>query len=171
MFAVPLKWNKFDLRDYLFHVYNVEVRGIRSFINQSEPKRKHDMGKIYRPQAEKFMVAELAKPFVWPKVPGKEDRKDWDHDQFVKYSAEEEKMEKMQRDKMKGKIPLRTQVKMPEDVRGLKEQAQGFLLDPASWEATGVKGGKWKEVEVEDHFNFEAGKEGEATKEAEPSER
>ncbi|KAK0643596.1 hypothetical protein B0T16DRAFT_459724 [Cercophora newfieldiana] len=164
MFAVPLKWNKFDLRDYLFNVYNVEVRGVRSFINQSAPEKKNQLGKTYRPQSEKMMVAELVKPFVWPAVPGKDAREAWDYEQHLKYKGEEDARRKEYADKMKGRIPLRTEVKIPMDVRDLRKQAQEFLADPGLWEETGVKGGKWKEVETEDSFNFEGGENGELVK-------
>jgi large subunit ribosomal protein L23 len=163
LFQVPLKWTKFDLRDYLFHLYNVEVRGVRSFINQAAPERKNGVGKWYRPQSEKMMVAELVKPFVWPKVPGVEDREGFDYDLHMKYKGYEAQRQREIKNVEKGVIELRTQTKTPVDVKGLREQAKAALENPERWKAEGVKGGKWREVEVDDHFNFD---QGEAVKEA-----
>ncbi|KAK0627113.1 putative ribosomal protein [Immersiella caudata] len=157
LFKVPLKWNKFDLRDYLFHLYDVEVRGIRSYINQMAPQRKNNAGKWYRPQSEKMMVAELVKPFVWPKAPGVEDRQGFDYELHRKFKGYEEDRVKDMMNEYKGIIPLRSQSKIPADVKGLREQAREFLEQPERWQEEGVKGGKWREVEVDDHFNFEEG--------------
>jgi large subunit ribosomal protein L23 len=74
-FIVPLRFNKFDLRDYLWHAYRVKVLHIRSYIQQQ--KVRHDKPnklrpkprRWFRPRAIKRMTVELRKPFVWPEVP------------------------------------------------------------------------------------------------------
>jgi len=157
-FAVPLKFNKFDLRDYLFHVYGVEVRGVRSFINQMKPERANNgFGKWFRPKSAKMMVAELKKPFVWPERPAEAEREAFDYEAH-------EKIEKLKRERRveqdrmyKAEIPLRTQVAVPEDRRGLREQAREFLANPGLWEdAPGVARARgrsvWTEVETESDF-------------------
>jgi len=161
-FAVPLKFNKFDLRDYLFHVYNVEVRGVRSFINQMAPQRQNNgRGKWYRPQSQKMMVAELTNPFVWPEPPAETDREDFDYDQHQKVEKMKQDRIKEQKNRMKGEIPLRTQVAVPADRRELKKQAKELLESPNLWGETPspmikAKGGTvWTEVETEDHFDFD----------------
>ena len=81
-FLVPLNFNKFDLKDYLFNVYNVPVLAVRSFIKQQSvsmdkpyaenPKPR----RWYRGRGTKVMTVEIADeysggpgPFVWPDPP------------------------------------------------------------------------------------------------------
>lgn len=71
-FEVPLTFNKLDLRDYLFHAYNVRALRVRSYVEQQKVARREGQGKRgqwYRPQAKKFMTIEMDKPFVWPNPP------------------------------------------------------------------------------------------------------
>ncbi|KAF2019001.1 hypothetical protein BU24DRAFT_458720 [Aaosphaeria arxii CBS 175.79] len=69
-FQVPLNFSKLDLRDYLFHAYNVRALSIRSFVKQ-EPVRDHESAprQFFRPEAKKYMTIEMDKPFVWPATP------------------------------------------------------------------------------------------------------
>ncbi|KAK4126154.1 hypothetical protein N657DRAFT_568870 [Parathielavia appendiculata] len=144
-FVVPLQFNKLDLRDYLFHAYNVEVTSVRSFINQPTPRRKYgNTGKWFRPRSQKMMIAELVKPFVWPEPPAEKDREPFDHATFTK-------MEKMREDQIKketdpANIPLRTQIKIPPSRRTLKEQAEEFM-ESGEWSNGKIGDGKWTEVE------------------------
>lgn len=75
-FQVPLNFSKFDLRDYLFHAYNVRAINIRSFVAHS-PVRDHieKPRQFFREEQKKFMTIEMDKPFVWPKEP--EDWQPW----------------------------------------------------------------------------------------------
>lgn len=86
-FKVPLTFNKLDFRDYLFHVYGVEVTSVRSFINQMRPKQRNlpgrNNGQWYRPRSQKLMVVDLQKPFVWPERPKPEEMEPWDHRLFT----------------------------------------------------------------------------------------
>jgi len=166
LFAVPLKWNKFDLRDYLYHAYGVEVRGVRSFINQKMPERKNGVGKFYRPQPEKRMVAELVKPFVWPKVLPEDERERFDYTQFKNFKGAEDKRIAQHERHISGKIPLRTEQPIPEDMKGLRKQVAEIMADPESWQTKGVKGSKWREIETEteSQFDFEGGEHGELVK-------
>ena len=77
-FEVPLWFSKLDLRDYLYHLYNVKAIKIRSVVRQHKvehvlftpsqlqlrPRRVW-----HRPPPKKFMVIEMEKPFVWPREP------------------------------------------------------------------------------------------------------
>jgi large subunit ribosomal protein L23 len=78
-FRVPLTFSKLDLRDYLWHAYNVRTVKIRSYVQQQ--RVTHDrpdatapmQNKWFRPKAIKHMTVEMDKPFVWP-----EDPENWD---------------------------------------------------------------------------------------------
>ncbi|KAK5660245.1 hypothetical protein OQA88_12783 [Cercophora sp. LCS_1] len=169
-FAVPLKFNKFDLRDYLFHVYNVEVNHIRSFINQPGPERKdRGMGKWYRPAANKMMVAELKKPFVWPEPVKPEDREKFDYESYKKLSDAKEENDRQYKLRMKGVIEERKAYPTEAHRKQLKKQAEEFLANPQSWvDVGGMRKAKeeslWREVETEDRFE-EGGFEAEAAEE------
>ncbi|KAL2141900.1 hypothetical protein VTI28DRAFT_1833 [Corynascus sepedonium] len=145
-FAVPLQFNKLDLRDYLYHVYNVEVTSVRSFINQPLPRRKlAGTGKWYRPRSKKMMIAELVKPFVWPDPPAEEDLKDFDIDMFKRMAKERETTLQQHNDPTK--IPLRTQSPVPTDRRQLRREA-AKILETGEW-SNAKEDGEWTEVEKE----------------------
>ncbi|KAL2258683.1 hypothetical protein VTK26DRAFT_7934 [Humicola hyalothermophila] len=146
-FVVPLQFNKLDLRDYLYHAYNVEVTAVRSFINQPAPRQKFGhTGKWYRPRAQKMMIAELVKPFVWPEPPAEEERDAFDHDMFKKMEAEREKHYKRQANP--GTIPLRHPGSESRDRQVLREQAAEFL-EKGGWKNGQTPEETWKEVEKE----------------------
>ena len=82
-FIVPLNFNKLDLKDYLYHVYNVPVISIRSYIQQQRVRQDKPEAKLpkqrrwYRPRSVKKMTVEMGAvsdglegtgggPFVWP---------------------------------------------------------------------------------------------------------
>ena len=67
-FLVPLNFNKYDLRDYLFHAYGVRALKIRSYVDQ-QPVTRNNAGRIIRPQSLKRMTVDMDKPFVWPSPP------------------------------------------------------------------------------------------------------
>ncbi|KAK4227836.1 hypothetical protein QBC38DRAFT_443318 [Podospora fimiseda] len=159
-FAVPLKFNKLDLRDYLFHAYNVEVLSVRSFINQSPPQQKYGThGKWYRPQSKKMMIAELVKPFVWPEVLPESQREGYDYETFKSIQDQRDKHIKRQMDP--SDIPLRTMTAQSKDRKDLRQQAQDFLKRGVEWSngreqqqeainkfiAAQKEAEKWKEVE------------------------
>lgn len=73
-FQVPLTFTKFDLRDYLWNLYNVEVTKVRSYV-KSRPLAEKGENSNYRPQPLKIMTVELKEPFQWPEVP--EDKEPW----------------------------------------------------------------------------------------------
>jgi large subunit ribosomal protein L23 len=72
-----------DLRDYLFHAYNVRALGIRSHVKQQAVRDSVDAPRrFFRPEAKKFMTIEMDRPFVWPEKPesweawGKREKKE-----------------------------------------------------------------------------------------------
>ncbi|KAI1210882.1 uncharacterized protein F4807DRAFT_459109 [Annulohypoxylon truncatum] len=67
-FKVPLRFNKFDLRDYLLHAYNIAVLNVRSQLKPRPTHRKKN-GHMVRPLPAKIMTVEMRQPFVWPARP------------------------------------------------------------------------------------------------------
>jgi large subunit ribosomal protein L23 len=72
-FLVPLDIGKLDLRDYLFHAYNIRAVNIRSYVEQQKVCVSDDAQGRYRrwhrPRAKKYMTVEMDRPFVWPEEP------------------------------------------------------------------------------------------------------
>ncbi|KAL6708416.1 mitochondrial 54S ribosomal protein YmL41 [Coniothyrium glycines] len=69
-FLVPLDFSKYDLRDYLYHAYNVKCFNIRSFVKQMPVRdATHQQRHMFRPESKKYMTVEMEDPFVWPEVP------------------------------------------------------------------------------------------------------
>ncbi|KAH6635311.1 hypothetical protein B0J18DRAFT_360336 [Chaetomium sp. MPI-SDFR-AT-0129] len=173
-FVVPLQFNKLDMRDYLWHVYNVEVTAVRSFVNQFGPRQKHGhTGRTFRPRSGKMMIAELVKPFVWPELPEEKDLEDFDIGMHQRLSKNRKKS--MDQQMNPGVIPLRTQTEIPADRRALRAEAEEILrgsgvadaepeardlVVPGGGEEKGVSsvlgdpgpGGSWKEVEKDVKF-------------------
>jgi large subunit ribosomal protein L23 len=79
--------NKLDLRDYLFHAYNVRVVSVRSYIDQQKVTQgkpnapKMTIKRWFRPRAIKKMTVELESPFLWPEMPTKDElNENWSKD-------------------------------------------------------------------------------------------
>jgi large subunit ribosomal protein L23 len=69
-FLVPLDFSKYDLRDYLYHAYNVKCFNIRSYVKQMPVRDTREQPRHwFRPESKKYMTVELEQPFVWPEVP------------------------------------------------------------------------------------------------------
>ena len=69
-FQVPLDFSKYDLRDYLYHAYNVRCFNIRSNVKQmpvrdTQSQQRH----WFRAESKKYMTVEMEQPFVWPETP------------------------------------------------------------------------------------------------------
>ncbi|KAF2002945.1 hypothetical protein P154DRAFT_461974 [Amniculicola lignicola CBS 123094] len=75
-FQVPLNFTKYDIRDYLFHAYDIRCSNIRSFIKYSPVRDVHQAPhQFFRDADRKYMTVEMDKPFVWPEAP--EDWSPW----------------------------------------------------------------------------------------------
>ena len=75
-FLVPLDFSKYDLRDYLYHAYNVKCFNIRSYVKQMPVRDAQAKQRSwFRADSEKYMTVEMEQPFVWPALP--EDVKPW----------------------------------------------------------------------------------------------
>ncbi|KAJ4389967.1 mitochondrial 54S ribosomal protein YmL41 [Gnomoniopsis smithogilvyi] len=152
-FEVPLTFNKFDLRDYLYHLYNVEVTSVRSFINQKMPAQRTIPGKFggqwYRPRAQKLMIVDLVKPFVWPERPAEEDMTPWDHKLFVAVEEGHSK-EVAQAEAMGswGPQKMRTDQPATRERKELRKMATQLLSGKQQW-TPGPRG----YVEVETNYS------------------
>lgn len=128
-FRVPLYFSKLDLRDYLWHVYKVEIIAVRSYLKQQRVRAENNGGKPaarrwHRPQAHKHMTVQLVRPFVWPEEPA--DFKEWDKDNM---KASEEEMEKFQ----EGQGSMKdTNINEDRRIR-MREQAKALLEGKARW--------------------------------------
>jgi ribosomal protein L23 len=74
VFEVPLNLSKIDLRDYLWHLYNVKVLSVRSSVLPGVLRKKYKVrdqpvrtGPVRRTRAKKKMIVQLAKPFRFPR--------------------------------------------------------------------------------------------------------
>ncbi|PVI02041.1 hypothetical protein DM02DRAFT_613233 [Periconia macrospinosa] len=71
-FLVPLNFSKYDLRDYLYHAYNVKTHSIRSFIKPGHIRdHAESYRQFWREPDQKYMTVEMETPFVWPAEPEK----------------------------------------------------------------------------------------------------
>lgn len=148
-FNVPLTFNKLDLRDYLWNVYNVEVKSVRSFVNQMRPRQRQygnsGGGKWYRPRSQKMMIADLARPFVWPEAP--EDLSPWDKLMFDAVEGEHQKSIEAQFARARGTPALRDQLEVGADRRMLRKEAAKLLAGKRAWKPGQPLGPAWVEVE------------------------
>jgi large subunit ribosomal protein L23 len=75
-FLVPLNFSKYDLRDYLYHAYNVKCHNIRSYVRMMPVRDAEDTPRhFFREESKKYMTVEMETPFVWPKEP--ENYEEW----------------------------------------------------------------------------------------------
>lgn len=136
-FHVPLWFSKLDLRDYLFHVYNVEVVSVRSYIKQSRVQSgrpglvRPAVSRWHRPRSTKFMTVELVRPFVWPEEP-KDEYKDWNRKELAE--SDEWNKEYIQHT---GK--LKDTLVNKERRERMREQAQALLEGKAKWKPPEAK--------------------------------
>lgn len=139
-FHVPLTFSKFDLRDYLFNLYNVEVKGVRSWVRRPTAPTKNNAGRYKRPSAEKYMTVEMTKPFVWPEAPV--DLSPWDEELYTmreKMLAEQEEVREL---RYKGKIPMASDGKLSYEEKRYRQLAQE-LLNGKKWKNGLTLDEKW----------------------------
>ncbi|EPE08668.1 mitochondrial ribosomal protein [Ophiostoma piceae UAMH 11346] len=173
-FQVPLRFNKFDLRDYLHNVYSVEVRNVRSWITPQAPRRRYadksgdpidtkfvaafGRGPWYRPQPIKRMMVELVKPFAYPKPPpiptdkqlGTDDdpRKPWDYDIHRRVKSQEKEAERSQRRRaLEKKFDLQSEQRYVPAFRvALARQARELVIGKRKWTNDVELDEKWQDV-------------------------
>ena len=67
---MPLDFSKYDLRDYLYHAYDVKCFNIRSFVRQMPVRDVRERPRSwFRAPSEKYMTVKMEQPFVWPEIP------------------------------------------------------------------------------------------------------
>jgi len=150
-FVVPLTFNKFDLRDYLWNVYQVRVNSVRSFVNQQPIQRKgpaEKRGRAYRPQAQKMMMAELEKPFVWPeRVKGEDLPEEYDWKRWKEQEDHSKAHERAQMARSSGDIPLLTE--RAAEVSGrerLRNEARELLEGKREWANEAKLDERWNAI-------------------------
>ncbi|KAK7957104.1 mitochondrial 54S ribosomal protein uL23m [Apiospora aurea] len=145
-FKVPLHFNKLDMRDYLLHAYSVASLGVRSAVMRQPVARNPVTRRVQRPPAIKYMTVELAKPFVWPKEPTKEERKQWHDDMTQKRFELQEKQEKQMETYQKyGKLVNAAGEKRTADRTKLAKQAKDLVSGAAKWDNRRELDPKWTE--------------------------
>ncbi|KAB5536052.1 hypothetical protein GE09DRAFT_1141280 [Coniochaeta sp. 2T2.1] len=153
-FVVPLTFNKFDLRDYLWNVYNVRCTSVRSFVNQQPIQRKGPVakrGRPYRPQPQKMMMAELEKPFYWPERPRGEDLpQEYDYQRW----KEQEDYQKAQRgaDSIRGAGEIELLTEKVKEVPGrelLREAARELMEGKKEWSNEVKLDARWEHIVAE----------------------
>ncbi|MCJ1472422.1 hypothetical protein MMC13_001070 [Lambiella insularis] len=161
-FLVPLNLNKLDLKDYLYHVYNVPVLSVRSFIQQQRVRQDKPDAKLpksrrwYRPRSVKKMTVEMGVadlgegatggPFVWPEE--EKDLEAWDKTAWdAAQKTQEAENEKF--GPKKGQLPRGDRQTMAEQAKALLE---GKMIWRPSWRDYG------RAVEVERDVDVDLGR-------------
>ncbi|KAL8712966.1 MAG: hypothetical protein Q9220_002826 [cf. Caloplaca sp. 1 TL-2023] len=132
-FLTPLNLNKLDLRDYLYHLYNIRTLSIRSYVQQSRVRQDKPSARMpkrhrwYRPRATKKMTVEMlaSEPFVWPEPPT--DFGPWD-----KETSERAEKEREMEQKVMGYEGKRLE---KQDGGALRRQAEELLAGRKAWKA------------------------------------
>lgn len=147
---MPLEFNKLDFRDYLWNVYKVQVKGVRSFINPSPPIQNGDRmgrGMWTRRKPEKMMKVELVKPFVWPDKP--EELDEWDNRTFTEVDKEQERQLVAAHRNRDTSPVMRDENSYNQDlhVKLMRMHAQELLSGKRTWKSGATLDEKWGEVE------------------------
>lgn len=147
-FQVPLTWTKFDLRDYLWNLYDVEVKKVRSFVKEMPLARRPGTAQAwYRPQAKKIMTVELSKPFQWPAVP--EDLTPWNKEMFDQRQDKIEENRQMQKTQHDMTLPLKSRQPLSENRKGLAKLAGRLLTGEVEWSNGLTLDPKWDAIMAE----------------------
>ncbi|KAF9772032.1 hypothetical protein IL306_010295 [Fusarium sp. DS 682] len=144
-FQVPLRFTKFDLRDYLWNLYNVEVTKVRSYVKQQPlTQRNSQLRSWYRPKPLKVMTVELAKPFQWPELP--KDKTPWSNELFKMREDTKEKRNKEQAAQQRFDIPLKSKQPMSKEREELAKLAQKLVTGEEKWTNDVILDPKWDKI-------------------------
>ncbi|KAK8128557.1 hypothetical protein PG984_009665 [Apiospora sp. TS-2023a] len=145
-FKVPLHFNKLDMRDYLLHAYSVATLGVRSAVMRQPVARNPVTRRVQRPPAIKYMTVELQNPFVWPKEPSKEERKEWHDDQTEKRVEIQTKQDQQMKNyQLYGKLVDPAVEKRTADRTALAKQAKDLVSGATKWDNRRELDPKWTE--------------------------
>ena len=144
-FQVPLTFTKFDLRDYLWNLYNVEVKTVRSYVKgRPLAERPNRAGSTYRPQALKIMTVELAQPFQWPALP--ENREPWNHELFEMREKSAEQRREDQYNAANKIIPMASRQPKSKERKELANLAKDLLTGKKKWSNQVQLASKWDAI-------------------------
>ncbi|EEY14789.1 conserved hypothetical protein [Verticillium alfalfae VaMs.102] len=142
-FEVPLRFNKFDIRDYLWNLYGVETTAVRSWVKMPPVERKLDgRGAAYHPKSIKFMTVELTRPFVWPEVP--EDLEPWNKKLWDAREKRQADQNITRNEQASGKLKYPSKEPMTSHRKAVKERAEMLLKGQAEWKTDAVLDEKWE---------------------------
>lgn len=142
---MPLQWNKFDLRDYLWNLYGVEVRKVRSYVKEQPLEQRVGLpNSWYRPRAKKIMTVELAKPFQWPELP--ENKRPWNKEMWDMRQELFDKNQKESMDRQRGRIPLVSEADETPERKELRSMAQKMLSGEVKWSNDVRLDPKWEDI-------------------------
>lgn len=132
---MPLTFNKFDFRDYLWNVYNVGTNSVRSFVLQPRPEQRNLPGKHngqwYRPRAEKIMIVDMVKPFTWPERPT--NLEPWDNKLFTTVEDGQNEFYKKMWAQRRGTPALRNEQDVDLERGKLRKLAKDVLAGNMKW--------------------------------------
>lgn len=144
-FKVPLRFTKFDLRDYLWNLYNVEVKTVRSYVKQQPLTQRDSHSRSwYRPQPLKIMTVELVKPFQWPELP--KDLEPWSNELWKMREDMMEKRNEEQVQQHRFKIPLKSKELPSKERKELGDLARKMLSGEVKWTNDVQLDPKWDKI-------------------------
>lgn len=103
---------------------------------------KNDDGRYMRPAAEKYMTAEMVKPFVWPETPV--DKTPWDSDLFKMRETMMKDQDKIRAQRYKGNIALASDGKLDRSDEAYRKMARDLLEGKTKWENGIALDEKWE---------------------------
>jgi large subunit ribosomal protein L23 len=137
-----LTFNKFDLRDYLWNLYDLEVQNVRSWVRISPVERRRPFCRaVYRPQAKKYMEVTMTQPFVWPAMP--DNLEPWNKELWDGREKESQKREHEQMQQRKAQVQLLSRQLPSEERTTIAEMAKKLLRGELKWENGRVLDEKW----------------------------
>jgi len=142
-FIVPLDMTKLDLRDFLYHCYNVRALSVRSYVYQ-RPVEMYEHGLRPNPKKQwtrrkalKYMIIEMDEPFVWPEPPSEGELEEkWDTSAYRKAKQEQEDDQKRQGMYNVWRDGTDENPDIKEDRQTLRKQAEELLAGKATWRPT-----------------------------------
>ncbi|KAK1966196.1 ribosomal protein L23 [Colletotrichum sublineola] len=143
-FNVPLTFTKFDLRDYLWNLYGVEVTAVRSWVKQSPIERKSASAGYYRPQSQKFMTVQMTKAFVWPSPP--ENLEPWNKKLWEAREASSQKQYRQDVARQLGKLPYPSKEKESGERKNLRREAAKLMEGKKEFKNDVQLDSKWDQI-------------------------
>lgn len=148
-FQVPLRFTKFDLRDYLWNLYNVEVTKVRAYVKQLPLRQRDSHSRSwYRPQPLKMMTVELAKPFQWPELPT--NLEPWSHELWKMREAVVEKRNEEQMGQYEMQVPMKSREPLSKERKELASLAEKMVAGEIKWSNDVVLDPKWDTLLAKD---------------------